>query len=208
MNVAILGAGHVGSALTRAFVRAGHQVTITASDPEHAATLAREAGARAAVANAEAARDVEIIVLAVVRSVILQVAEEIAEVARGKIIIDVSNNMNTELTSRTSELSITEELQERLAGAAVIKAFNTVFAARQDDPVIDGIALDGLYAGDDEAAKETVARVLEELGYRPIDAGPLRMARALEEMGLLHIRLNALNGWPWLTGWKLLGPTE
>jgi predicted dinucleotide-binding enzyme len=45
------------------------------------------------------------------------------------------------------------------------------------------------------------------MGFRPIDAGPLAMARALEGMGMLNISLNMNNGWPWQTGWKLLGPT-
>ncbi|MDY0087303.1 MAG: prephenate dehydrogenase/arogenate dehydrogenase family protein [Coriobacteriia bacterium] len=208
MNITILGTGHVGGALTRGFLKAGHQVTVAAANPEHAAALAQQTGARSAASNIEAVQDAEIVVLAVPRSALAQVADEIAEVVKGKIVVDVTNNMNADLTSRTSERSKAEELQERLSGTAVIKAFNTVFAARQADPVIDGIALDGFYAGDDETAKETVAGVLEGLGYRPIDAGPLRMARALEEMGLLHIRLNAVNGWPWMTGWKLLGPTK
>lgn len=45
----------------------------------------------------------------------------------------------------------------------------------------DGRPLDGFYAGDDEAAKQTVAELLTSLGFRPIDAGGLRMARSLEE---------------------------
>ena len=45
------------------------------------------------------------------------------------------------------------------------------------------------------------------LGFRPIDAGPLAMARALEGMGTLNIALNMSNGWPWQSGWKLVGPT-
>jgi len=66
--------------------------------------------------------------------------------------------------------------------------------------------LDGLYAGDDEIAKRRVAELLEELGFRPVDAGPLSMARVLEGMGLLNVRLNSLKGGSWRTGWKLLGP--
>jgi predicted dinucleotide-binding enzyme len=89
----------------------------------------------------------------------------------------------------------------------VVKAFNTVFASRLNDPVIDGVPLDGFYAGDDETAKEVVAALLAEMGFRPIDAGELLAARALELMAFLNITLNARNGWPWQSGWKLLGPT-
>jgi hypothetical protein len=77
----------------------------------------------------------------------------------------------------------------------------------RDDPVIDGIALDGFYAGDDAAAKSVVATMLAEMGFRPIDTGELLTARVLELMAFLNISLNARNGWPWQSGWKLVGPT-
>lgn len=62
-------------------------------------------------------------------------------------------------------------------------------------------------AGDDDAKPQVLALVAS-LGFRPIDAGSLAMARALEGMGTLNISLNAANGWPWQTGWKLLGSTD
>jgi predicted dinucleotide-binding enzyme len=52
-----------------------------------------------------------------------------------------------------------------------------------------------------------VIEFVRSLGFKPIDAGPLAMARALEGMGPLNISLNMNNGWPWQSGWKLLGPT-
>jgi predicted dinucleotide-binding enzyme len=91
--------------------------------------------------------------------------------------------------------------------ARVVKAFNTILAAHQAAPDIDGIQLDGFVAGDDGAAKKKVLELVTSLGFRPIDAGPLAMARALEGMGTLNISLNMTNGWPWQSGWKLLGPT-
>jgi hypothetical protein len=59
----------------------------------------------------------------------------------------------------------------------------------------------------DAAAKDKVGEIAAALGYRVIDAGGLRMARALEEMAFLNISLNAANGWPWQSAWKLVGPT-
>ena len=88
----------------------------------------------------------------------------------------------------------------------MIKAFNTIFAGKQSDPEIDGIQLDGFVAGDSEA-KKTVLSPVESLGFRPIDAGSLAMARGLEGMAMLNISLNMTNNWPWQSGWKLLGPT-
>jgi len=106
-----------------------------------------------------------------------------------------------------AERSVAEEIPVLMPGAVVVKAFSTVLGSRIADPVVDGIPLDGFHAGDDEAAKATVAELLAAVGFRPLDAGPLRMARTLEHMGLLNISMNARYGWPWQSGWKLLGPT-
>ena len=88
-----------------------------------------------------------------------------------------------------------------------MKAFNTAFASRQADPVVDGVRVDGYVAGDDSDAKATVLSLVESIGFVPIDTGPLAMARVLEGMGLLNISLNIRNGWQWQDGWKLVGPT-
>jgi predicted dinucleotide-binding enzyme len=69
------------------------------------------------------------------------------------------------------------------------------------------VQLDGFVAGDDPGAKRQVLDLVQSLGFRPIDTGPLTMSRALEAMGMLNISLNMKNDWPWQTGWKLVGPT-
>lgn len=89
----------------------------------------------------------------------------------------------------------------------VVKAFNTAFAARQADPVVDGIQLDGFVAGDDGDAETAVLELVESVGFRPIDVGPLPMARTLEAMGWLNIQLQIRHGWPWQGGWKFAGPS-
>ena len=90
----------------------------------------------------------------------------------------------------------------------MVKAFNTAFASRQADPVVEGVALDAFIAGDDDQAKQAVAELAASIGFRPIDAGPLVMARALEAMALLNIMLQIRNNWPWQAGFKLVGPTS
>jgi 8-hydroxy-5-deazaflavin:NADPH oxidoreductase len=99
-----------------------------------------------------------------------------------------------------------EEVQRLLPGASVVKAINTVLASRIVDPVVDGVPLDGYVAGDDAAAKAKVTELLGSIGLRPLDVGPLE-AVTLERMAFLHIGLNMANGWPWQSGWKVIGPT-
>jgi predicted dinucleotide-binding enzyme len=142
------------------------------------------------------------------------VAHEIRGAAAGKIVIDATNPVEASRpTGRsgfsTGERSAAEELQHLLPDTAVVKAFNTVLASKQAQPVTDeGIVLDGLYAGNNENAKRTVADWLSAIGYRPIDAGDLSAARDLEHMAFINISLNARNHWLWQTGWKLLGPAR
>jgi predicted dinucleotide-binding enzyme len=71
------------------------------------------------------------------------------------------------------------------ASARVVKAFNTVFgnALAQDRP------LDVLIAGDDAHDKARVSAFIESLGLRPLDAGPLAMARWLEGTGRVMMGL-------------------
>ena len=57
--------------------------------------------------------------------------------------------------------------------------------------------MDGYVAGDDAKAKQTVISLVESMGLRPLDVGPLSAARYLEGMAYLNIGLNAANGWSW-----------
>jgi predicted dinucleotide-binding enzyme len=149
------------------------------------------------------------VALAVPYGAVSDVASQLADSVAGKIVIDATNPLASDSSGlATVERSGAELLQEELPAARVVKAFNTVFAANQDKAEVDGVQLDGFVASDDSAAKAAVSRFLEQIGYRVIDAGPLRAARYLEAMAFLNISLNAANGWPWRTGWKLIGPMD
>jgi predicted dinucleotide-binding enzyme len=99
-------------------------------------------------------------------------------------------------------------IQKYVPEPRVVKAFNTVFAGQLANPVAYGIQLHGFVASDHDDAKTMVLQLVQSVGLRPIDTGPLAMARALEAMSLLNIQLQIRNGWPWRTAWKLLGPTS
>lgn len=206
MNIGMIGAGNVGTALTKACVRAGHSVTVSARHLEEAEGLANITGARAVDSNAEAVENADIVILAIPYSSLNEVAAELHDELAGRIVIELSDPVAPDLDHRLAATSAAEELQDTIDEVKVVKAFNTVFAALQADPVIDGVHLDGLYCGDDEYAKKQVAMLLEDLGYEPVDCGPLIAARILEDMGLLLIRLNAVNNWGWRNAWKLVGP--
>jgi 8-hydroxy-5-deazaflavin:NADPH oxidoreductase len=208
MRIAILGAGNVGGALAAAAVRAGHDVTISASKLETAQSAAATAGATAAASNVDAVRGADVVVLAVPHGAVAGIAAELGDALTGAVVVDATNPVNDTYTDLvTSGVSAAEQLQARLPGASVVKAFNTIFASRHAAPTDDGTPLDAFLAGDDPAAKAKAGELASSLGYRVVDAGGLRMARTLEEMAFLNITLNAAHGWPWQSGWKLVGPT-
>ena len=112
----------------------------------------------------------------------------------GKAIVSCSLPMNaddTELVvAHTS--SGTEELARRIPGAQVVSAFNTVasevlfsvFEARGNAPRPSLV-----YCGDDQRAKDVAAGLIRDVGFDPVDAGPLRIARYTEPFALLVARL-------------------
>jgi hypothetical protein len=207
MKVAIIGSGNVGKALASSGVKAGHEVTITATSPERAAEAATATGSRAGSSNVEAVKDADLVIIAVPYDKLPEVFRGLGDAVDGKVVIDATNHVNTQNPGEVlNGPSNAEEIQQRHPKVRVVKAFNYSFASRMADPSVDGTRLDGFVAGDDQAAKDRALEFVGSIGYRPIDAGPLVMARALEGMALLIIMLQIQHKWPWQNGWKLAGP--
>jgi predicted dinucleotide-binding enzyme len=209
MKIAVIGAGNVGASLARAAVAAGHTVTLSAATPGKAAEVAGATSAVAAESNAAAVVGADLVVLAVPHSAVAVVADEIRDDAVGIPVVDATNPLDATYSDLVIEgVSAAGDLQALVPGSPVVKAFNTVFAARYAAPVEDGRALPVLVAGDDAAAKATVAEFATSLGFQSLDVGGLRQARGLEELAFLNIGLNAANGWAWQSAWTLVGPTS
>lgn len=207
MKVAIIGAGNVGTALATSIARAGHDVIITSRDPEDAASTAAASGGRLADSSAAAAAQADVIIPAVAFGDVPEVAAEIAGPAAGKPVVDVTNRIDfgqsgPEIDTTSSNA---EALAELLPKSPVVKAFNTLFASNQVDPIADGVQLDGFVAGDDPSAKAKVLELVRSIGLRPVDVGPLVRARQLEALAFLNMALNIVNDGTWQSGWKLVG---
>lgn len=186
MKIGIIGAGRIGAAAARLFVEAGHEVAVSNSrGPESLRDLVAQLGANAhAMMVADAARFGEMILLAVPWHV--EAALPPAELLRGKIVIDAMNPYRPEggffdLGNSTSS----EIVLQRIRGARLVKAFNTIYyehlatRGRKDLPVQERHAI--YVAGDDAKAKETVSRLIEEIGFAPVDTGSLREGGRLQQ---------------------------
>ncbi len=208
MKVAIIGTGNVGKALGSSLSNAGHDVIYAAHDESKTRTIAGDLGARAVSNAREAVAAAAIVVLAVPFDAAEPVARDIADAARGKVVIDVTNPLRPDYTGLATEggPSGAERIAALIDHAAIVKAFNTLFAGVQADPGTLGTTVDALFATDDDDAAATVADLARSMGFRPVRVGPLAAARELEAMAWLNIRLQMLNDGAWQTSFVLVSP--
>ena len=100
--------------------------------------------------------------------------------------------------------STAEETQKTLPKARVVKAFNTVFAQNQSTGKVGKEQITAFIAGDDLKAKQTVAQLSRDIGFDPVDCGPLKTARYLEAMAIMIINLAYMYGMGPKIGYKLV----
>jgi 8-hydroxy-5-deazaflavin:NADPH oxidoreductase len=207
MKVTIIGAGNMGRAIGTRAVAGGHEVEIIDNDPEEAAKLAEELGDSATAVD-KGSVDGEIVVLAVYYPVTLAAAEEYGDQLAGKAVVDISNPVDFETMDGlvvSADTSAAEELAEALpSGTPVVKAFNTTFATTLAPGEVAGQNLDVFVAADDEAAKQKVISLVESGGLRPLDVGPLRRARQLEQLMFLNITIQEPLGLGYQSAIKIL----
>lgn len=206
MKVGIIGTGNIGSALARSLVAAGHQVTLAGRDQEKLATAAAATGASAGSVT-DAATGADITVLAVYWPSASELATQVAAANPGTVIVDVTNPATPDFSAPAfpGGPSAAEQLQALVPGTAVVKAFNTVFAANLANTAGHGVELDGLYAADDAAAAAKVAALIASIGLRPVKVGGLVRARELEALAWLNITLNMTTGGDWRSAFTIVG---
>ena len=195
MRIGILGSGLMGGKLGTIFARAGHEVVFSyARSNEKLKKLARDAKGKARAGTPrEAAQDADALLLAVHWSRFDDVLKQAGDLS-GKVVVTCSLPMNADDTglviAHTS--SGAEQLAKMIPTARVVSAFGTVpsevlfdvFAARRkaSRPSL-------VYCSDDKKAKAVAAELIRDVGFEPVDAGPLRIARYTEPFSLLVAQL-------------------
>jgi predicted dinucleotide-binding enzyme len=173
MEVAVIGAGRIGGNCARQLVRGGHDVVLSFSrDPDRLEELAGELGSHAKVASpAEAAAQAAVIVFSVPWTTIPDALEQLGDL-EGKIVIDTTNQYGADGWLRLDTTAAAHNAA-RMRGARYTKSFNTLTSSFQaeaaerqgDERVVQWIC------GDDKEAKDTVAGLIEDCGYVPVDLG-------------------------------------
>jgi predicted dinucleotide-binding enzyme len=177
MKIGVIGSGNIGGTVAQKLVAAGHDVKIANSrGPDTLTDLAKEIGATPATAE-EAAEFGDV----VVEAVPLKAYDTLPAAAlKGKTVVDAANyypSRDGQIEAIDSgELTSAGLVARHLDGANVVKAFNTIFWEHIRDrgrPAGDPERLAIPIAGDDAEAKETVSRLIDEMGFDPVDAGSL-----------------------------------
>lgn len=199
MKIGILGSGVVGQALARGYAAHGHEVRI--------GTRKSDVDGLPTGAPPDVAADADLVVLAVLGSAAEALAAELASELSGKVLIDTTNPL--EFSGGKPSLfvgfddSLGERVQRAAPGAHVVKAYNIVGNTLMVDPQLPGGPPTMLIGGDDDAAKDTVRRLLQDTGWDVVDLGGLGASRYLEPLCLAWVAYGARTG-TWNHAFRLL----
>jgi 8-hydroxy-5-deazaflavin:NADPH oxidoreductase len=187
MNIGIIGSGKIGGTTAKLFAGVNHQVRISNSrGPASLSALVVPLGPRVQAATVEeAARFGDVVLVAIPLGKYRTLP---AAALSGKVVIDAMNYYpQRDGQIDVGALTSSELVAQHLSGARVVKAFNTMYfetlanQGRPAAPIDERLAL--FVAGDDAAAKTIVSRLIEEIGFAPIDTGSLHDGGGLQQPG-------------------------
>ena len=180
MRIGIIGAGQIGSTLTRILMTLGHEVSVANSrGPETLSDLAKETRARAVSAR-EAAHSGAVVIVTIPEGHIPELPKDLfAGVPESVVVVDTGNYYPRQRDGRIAEIEAglpESRWVERQLNRPIVKAFNNIYARHllergRPKGAADRIALP--VAGDDSAAKAVVMQLTEQLGFDAFDAGGL-----------------------------------
>jgi predicted dinucleotide-binding enzyme len=182
MKIGVIGAGRIGGNCARPAVKAGHEVMLSfARDPSKLEQLADELGDAAQAGSPdEAVQFGEIVILSVPWGAIPTALEQAGDLT-GKIVIDTTNQFGSGPKPAPGQTAAAFNAG-RMPGARYIKSFNTLTSGFQelaaerdgDEKVVQWVC------GDDTDAKQVVSRLIEEMGYVPVDLGGTETCAVME----------------------------
>lgn len=185
MKIAVIGPGNVGSALGSSWAKAGHQVTFGSRNPSKEKPIQGTS-----IADVKSAIDqAEVVALAVPWTAVPDVLKQIPD-WKNKVLIDCTNPLTPNLELALGfNTSGGEQVAAQAKGARVVKAFNSTGAGNMQNPNYGGHGVTMLYATDDNSAASIAERLVQDVGFAPQFAGPLKQARYLEPICALWISL-------------------
>lgn len=197
MKIGIIGTGNMGSGLAKLWANQGHEVLLGSRDPERANEVAGSIeGSVQGGSYAEATAFGDSVLLAVPWQAVEESLAACGSLS-GKILIDCTNPMTPDYMQLVvgHDTSGAEEIARMAPGAKVVKAFNHIYAQIiHSSPQFGDRRANVFIAGEDTEAKQTVADLIKEIGFEPVDSGPLQNARYIEPVAELVVHLAYAQG--------------
>lgn len=192
MNLLIIGAGNMGSALAQQFSRAGHAVRVAATSLSKAQDTASSLTGVTAVELAGSADAVDVVIVATPYDQAVAALSAVGSLD-GNVVVDITNPLTPDFMGLTigHQTSAAEEIAKAFPNAEVAKGFNTLFAQvlAAGPAFANDQKAPTFVASDSDRAKATATSLAESVGFDVIDAGPLKNARYLEPLAGLNIYL-------------------
>jgi predicted dinucleotide-binding enzyme len=214
MRIGVIGSGEVGAVLASGFHRHGHEVMRGSRDPQKLESWHTTAGKGISLgAVTETARFGELIVLAVKGTGAEEAVRQAGiENLAGKPVLDTTNPI-AEAPPQDGVLafftgpndSLMERLQKLAPGAKFVKAFSCVGSGLMIDPKLSGGPPTMFICGNDDSAKQTTTKLLQDLGWETLDLGKAAAARAIEPLCMLWCIPGFLQN-DWMHAFKMLRP--
>ena len=182
MKIGIIGSGHIGGNCARRAAKAGHELLLSfARDPAKLESLRDECGKQASIGSpAEAVAFGELVIVSVPWSAIPEALAQSGDFV-GKVVIDTTNQFGSGQKPQPDETAAAFN-EQRMRGARYVKSFNTLTAGFQEQAAgrEGGARVGQGICGDDPAAKQMVAGLIENMGYVPVDLGGTATCNVME----------------------------
>ncbi len=187
MKISIIGTGRIGRTLAQTLKY--HDIFLGSRNEENGARVAADLGVQGGGIVA-AAQWCEVCIFAFPWFAFTDVEREIGDLLDGKIIIDPINPLrSTGSLAIGHKRSAGEEVAKRFHRSGVVKAFNHIYYTHFENPTFDEQPATALYCSNDDKAKAVVVQLAAEMGFEPVDAGPIKNARLLEPFAALWMQL-------------------
>lgn len=190
MKIGILGTGRMGVTLATIWHNLGHEVMLGSREPARAQQLAGHIAPTVRGGGYEdTAVDNDLLLFAFPWYALTDVQRIVGHL-QGKIIIDCINPfMSSGSLALGHKWSAAEEIQQQFPRAYVVKAFNGIHYENLHQPLFSGHPASLFYCSDYDVAKTAVGQLAQQMGFAPVDTGPLKHARYLEPLAALWVQM-------------------
>ncbi len=201
MSIGIIGSGALGSNLARAFAKNGIGATISNSrGPDSLASLVQTLGPLIKAGTLAQAASADIVFVAL-RWVDVERVLTALPAWNGRIVVDGTNPVefldpnSPEANDPGNPLATygikavdlqgkhsSEVFAQFVPGSRLVKAFNHLDVSVLSEPEMAGGKRVLFYSGDDLAAKVDVRKIIENIGFAPVDLGALNVGGPLASL--------------------------